>query len=153
MGLPISNRVAVFTVGNRLPASVLKESYERKPFFRCLLEYTDPIHEQFSFGLKMSVGVIIFFTENYQILRRTGKAIFHHWRQCLKGHNRQQSSQMSQNIELKIYIDTNYQNSCLFKKKGKFSSSYWVFLGVLAKFHDYYFTNSSNWTLGKDFSH
>ena len=40
-------------------------------------------------------------------------------------------------------IDANHQNSCLFTKKGHFSSPLWVLIGVLATFHAYYFTNSS----------
>ena len=39
-------------------------------------------------------------------------------------------------------IDADHQNSCLFTKKGHFSSPLWVLIGVLAKFHE--FTNSSN---------
>ena len=37
-------------------------------------------------------------------------------------------------------IDADHQNSCLFTKKGRFSSP----LCVLAKFHEEYFTNSSS---------
>ena len=33
-------------------------------------------------------------------------------------------------------IDADHQNSCLFTNKGHFSSSLWVFIGVLAKFHE-----------------
>ena len=33
-------------------------------------------------------------------------------------------------------IDTDYQNSYLFTNKGHFSSSLWVLIGVLAKFHE-----------------
>ena len=41
-------------------------------------------------------------------------------------------------------IDADHQNSCLFTHKGHFSSLLWVLIGVLAKFHELYFTNSSN---------
>ena len=41
-------------------------------------------------------------------------------------------------------IDGDHQNSCLVKNKGHFSSLLWVLIGVLAKFHEYYFINSSN---------
>ena len=33
-------------------------------------------------------------------------------------------------------IDVEHQNSCLFTNKGRFSSSLWVLIGVLAKFHE-----------------
>ena len=33
-------------------------------------------------------------------------------------------------------IDADHQNSCLFTKKGHFSSPLWVLIGVLVKFHD-----------------
>ena len=32
-------------------------------------------------------------------------------------------------------FDADHQNSCLFTKKGLFSSSLWILNGVLAKFH------------------
>ena len=41
-------------------------------------------------------------------------------------------------------IDADHQNSCLFTNKGHLSSPLWVLIGVLAQFHEYYFTNSSN---------
>ena len=41
-------------------------------------------------------------------------------------------------------IDADHQNSCLFTNKGHFSTPLWVFIGVLAKFYESYFTNSSN---------
>ena len=41
-------------------------------------------------------------------------------------------------------IDADHQNSCLFTNKGHVSTLLWVLIGVLAKFHEYYFTNSSN---------
>ena len=41
-------------------------------------------------------------------------------------------------------IDVDHQNSCLFTNKGHFSSPLWVLIGVLAKYHGLYFTNSSN---------
>ena len=41
-------------------------------------------------------------------------------------------------------IDADHQNSCLFTNKGHFSSHLWVLIGVLAQFHEKYFTNSSN---------
>ena len=37
-----------------------------------------------------------------------------------------------------------HQNSCLFTNKGHFSLPLWVLFGVLDKFHEYYFSNSSN---------
>ena len=40
--------------------------------------------------------------------------------------------------------DADYKNSCLFTNKGHFSSPLWVLIGVLAKFYELYFTNSSN---------
>ena len=33
-------------------------------------------------------------------------------------------------------IDADHQNSCLFIKKGHFSSSLWGLIGVLAQFHE-----------------
>ena len=39
-------------------------------------------------------------------------------------------------------IDADHQNSCLFTNKGHFSSPLWVLIGVLAEFHEYYFTIS-----------
>ena len=33
-------------------------------------------------------------------------------------------------------IDADHQNSCLFTNKGHFSLPLWVFIGVLAKFHE-----------------
>ena len=33
-------------------------------------------------------------------------------------------------------IDADHQNSCLFTNKGHFSLPSWVFIGVLAKFHE-----------------
>ena len=41
-------------------------------------------------------------------------------------------------------IDADHQNSCLFTNKGHVSSLLWVLIGILAKFHEEYFTNSSN---------
>ena len=41
-------------------------------------------------------------------------------------------------------IDADHQNSCLFTNKGHFSLPLWVLIGVLGKFHEYYFTNSCN---------
>ena len=41
-------------------------------------------------------------------------------------------------------IDADHQNSCLFTNKGHFSSPLQVLIGLLAKFHESYFTNSSN---------
>ena len=40
--------------------------------------------------------------------------------------------------------DADHQNSCLFTNKGHFASPLWVSIGVLAQFHEKYFTNSSN---------
>ena len=48
--------------------------------------------------------------------------------------------------------DVDHQNSCLFTNKGHFSSPLCVLIGLLAKFHKYYFTNGSNLTLGIVFS-
>ena len=48
-------------------------------------------------------------------------------------------------------IDADHQNSCLFTNKGLFSSPLCVLIGVLAKLHESYFTNSSYWTLRIDF--
>ena len=50
-------------------------------------------------------------------------------------------------------IDADHKNSCLFTNKGHISSSIWVLIGVLTKFHEQYFTNSSNYTLGIYFNH
>ena len=41
-------------------------------------------------------------------------------------------------------IDADHQNSCLLTNKGYFSLPLWVLIGVLGKFHEQYFTNSSN---------
>ena len=41
-------------------------------------------------------------------------------------------------------IDADHQNSCLFTNKGHFSSPLWDLIGLLAKFDELYFTNSSN---------
>ena len=41
-------------------------------------------------------------------------------------------------------IDANHKNSCLLTNKRHLSSPLWVLIGVLSKFHEYYFTNSSN---------
>ena len=41
-------------------------------------------------------------------------------------------------------FDAHHQNRCLITNKGHFSSPIWVFIGVPAKFHKYYFTNSFN---------
>ena len=41
-------------------------------------------------------------------------------------------------------IDADHQNSCLFTNKDHFPSPLWVFIGVLAQFHEEYFTTSSN---------
>ena len=41
-------------------------------------------------------------------------------------------------------IDADHQNSCLFTNKGHYSLPLWVLIGVLAKFHEQYSTNSSN---------
>ena len=41
-------------------------------------------------------------------------------------------------------IDADHQNSCLLTNKGHFSSPSCVLTGVLAEFHEKYFTNSSN---------
>ena len=41
-------------------------------------------------------------------------------------------------------IDADHQNSCLFTNKGHFVLPLLVLIGILAKFHDFYFTNSSN---------
>ena len=41
-------------------------------------------------------------------------------------------------------VDADHQNSCLFTNKGYFSLPLWVLIGVLGKFHEQYFTNSSN---------
>ena len=41
-------------------------------------------------------------------------------------------------------IDMDHQNSCSFTNKGHFSIPSWVLIGVLAKFHEKCFTNSSN---------
>ena len=41
-------------------------------------------------------------------------------------------------------FDVDHQNSCLFTNKGHFPSPLWVLIGVLAKFHELYFTKSSN---------
>ena len=45
---------------------------------------------------------------------------------------------------LSNFIDADHQNSCLFTNKGRFSSPLSVLIGVLAKFHEQYFTNSSS---------
>ena len=50
-------------------------------------------------------------------------------------------------------IDADHLNSCLFTNKGHFLSPSWVLIGVLAQFHDKYFSNSSNWTPGIHFNH
>ena len=91
----------------------------------------------------------------------------------LKGNNWQHSGQMSRifkidkrktietqtvksaqsSLLLSDVIDADYQNSCLFKNKDHFSSPLCVLIGVPAKFHDKYFTNTCNWTLEIDFSH
>ena len=36
-------------------------------------------------------------------------------------------------------IDMDYQNSCLFTNKDHFPSSLWVVIGVLAKFHEFFY--------------
>ena len=41
-------------------------------------------------------------------------------------------------------IDADHQNSCLFTNKSHFLLPLWVLIGVHAKFHEYFFTNSSN---------
>ena len=41
-------------------------------------------------------------------------------------------------------IDADHHNSCLFTNKCHFSSPLWVLIGVIAKFYEEYFTNSSN---------
>ena len=41
-------------------------------------------------------------------------------------------------------IDVDHPNSCLFTNKGHFSLPLWVLIGVLAKFHEYYFTVSAH---------
>ena len=41
-------------------------------------------------------------------------------------------------------IVADHQNSCLFTNKGHFSLPLWVLIGVLAKFHELYLTNSSD---------
>ena len=41
-------------------------------------------------------------------------------------------------------IDADHQNSCLFTNKSHYSTLLWILIGVLAKFHEQYFTNSSN---------
>ena len=41
-------------------------------------------------------------------------------------------------------IDADHQNSCLFTNKGHFPLPLWVLIGLLAKFLELYFTNSSN---------
>ena len=41
-------------------------------------------------------------------------------------------------------VDADHQNSCLFTNKGHCSSPLWVLIGVLAKFHELYFVNSTN---------
>ena len=50
-------------------------------------------------------------------------------------------------------IDADHQNNFLFTNKGHFSSPLCVLNAVLAKFHEEYFSNSSNYALGIDFSH
>ena len=45
---------------------------------------------------------------------------------------------------LSTVIDADHQNSCCLQTKAIFSLPLWVLIGVLAKFHDYYFTDSSN---------
>ena len=50
-------------------------------------------------------------------------------------------------------IDTDHQNNFLFRNKGHFSSPLCVLIGVLAKSHEEYFSNSCNYALGIDFSH
>ena len=52
-----------------------------------------------------------------------------------------------------IVIDADHQNNCLSTNKGHFSSTLWVLIGILVKFHGQYFTNSSDKTLGIDFKH
>ena len=49
-------------------------------------------------------------------------------------------------------IDADHQNSCL-TNKGHFSTPLWGLIGVLSKFHEQYFTNSSNEKLGICFNH
>ena len=41
-------------------------------------------------------------------------------------------------------IDADRQNSSLFTNKGHLLLSLWVLIGLLAEFHEYNFTNSSN---------
>ena len=41
-------------------------------------------------------------------------------------------------------VDADHKIGCLFTNKGHFSSPLGVLIGVLAKFHEWYFTNSSN---------
>ena len=41
-------------------------------------------------------------------------------------------------------FDVDHQNSYLFTNKGNFSLPLWDLIGVLAQFHELYFTNSSN---------
>ena len=50
-------------------------------------------------------------------------------------------------------INADHQNSCLFTNKGYFSSPLCALIGLLANFHEEYFTNSSNKTLGTYFNH
>ena len=50
-------------------------------------------------------------------------------------------------------IEADHQNNFLFTNKGHFSSPLCVLIGVLAKFHEEYSSNSSNYALGIDFSH
>ena len=49
---------------------------------------------------------------------------------------------------LSNFVNADHLNSCLFTNKGHFSSPLWVLIGVLAKVYEFYFTNSSNETLG-----
>ena len=53
-------------------------------------------------------------------------------------------SSVKTSLLLSNVIDADHQNSCLFTNKGDFSSPLWVLIGVIAKFYELYFTNSSN---------
>ena len=63
-------------------------------------------------------------------------------------------SLLKQNRILSDVIEADHQNVQLFVYKQRpFLITFIGLIVVLAKFHEYYFTNSSNWTLGIYFNH
>ena len=68
-------------------------------------------------------------------VRKMGKSLFEHQCYCLM-----------------IFMRITKTAVC-FQNKGHFSTPLWGLIGVLAKFQEYYFTNSSNKTIGIDFIH